>query len=128
MKLELNDQERIAVGRSLAERKARLIEKAGDTTQPRAAKRSGLLELKVITSVLRKMRLANGAKRNAKAERAPLFLGPSNSTIGRVIDQLFNSILEVNAQRSQARTKEERDHLDQKIPELQMLRARQNRR
>ena len=71
MKLELNDQEGRAVGRSLAERKVRLIERAGDTTQPRAARRSGLFELKVITSVLRKMRLANGAKRNAKAERAP---------------------------------------------------------
>ena len=56
MKLELNDQERIAVGRSLAERKARLIEKAGDTTQPRAAKRSGSLELEAIVSVLRKLR------------------------------------------------------------------------
>ena len=71
LKLELDDHERRAVSRSLAERKARLIERAGDTTQPRAAKRSGLLELKVITSVLRKMRLANGAKRNAKPERAP---------------------------------------------------------
>ena len=67
LKLELNDQERRAVGRSLAERKARLIEKAGDTTQPRAAKRSGSLELEVITSVLNKMRSANGAKRNTKA-------------------------------------------------------------
>jgi hypothetical protein len=56
VKLELNDQERRVVARALAERKSRLIEMAGDTTQPRAAKRSGLLELKVITSVLSNMR------------------------------------------------------------------------
>ena len=68
MKLELNDQERRAVGRSLAERKARLIENVGDTTQPRAAKRLWLLELKVITSLLNKMRAAHGAKRNAQAD------------------------------------------------------------
>jgi hypothetical protein len=55
LKLELNDQERRAVGKSLAERKARLIENAGDTTQPRAAKRSGSFELKAIASVLRKL-------------------------------------------------------------------------
>jgi hypothetical protein len=58
VKLELNDQERRAVGRSLAERKARLIENAGDTTQPRAAKRSGSFELEAIASVLRKLRRA----------------------------------------------------------------------
>jgi hypothetical protein len=56
VKLELNDQERRALGRSLAERKTRLIENAGDTTQPRAAKRSGSLELEAIASVLGKLR------------------------------------------------------------------------
>jgi hypothetical protein len=55
LKLELNDQERRAVGKSLAERKARLIENVGDTTQPRAAKRSQSFELKAIVSVLRKL-------------------------------------------------------------------------
>ena len=58
MKLELDDHERRAVGRSLAGRKARLIEIAGDTTQPRAAKKSGLFELEAIASVLRKLRRA----------------------------------------------------------------------
>jgi hypothetical protein len=57
LKLELNDQERRAVARSLAERKARLIEEAGDTTQLPGARRSGLLELPAITSVLQKLRL-----------------------------------------------------------------------
>jgi hypothetical protein len=57
LKLELNDQERRAVTRSLAERKARLIEDAGDTTQTRTARRSALLELAATVSVLRKLRL-----------------------------------------------------------------------
>jgi hypothetical protein len=60
LKLDLNNQERRAVGKSLAERKARLIENAGDTTQPRAARRSGTLELEAIASVLRKLRRAPG--------------------------------------------------------------------
>ncbi len=55
MKLELNDQERRAVSRSLADRKALLIETAGDTTQTRDARRAGLIELAVIASVLRKL-------------------------------------------------------------------------
>ena len=56
MKIELNDQERRAFGKALVERKARLIEHAGDTTQPRATQRAGLLELSTIASVLRKLR------------------------------------------------------------------------
>jgi hypothetical protein len=58
MKLDLNDHERRAVGKSLAERKARLIENAGDTTLPRAARRSESLELMAIASILRKLRRA----------------------------------------------------------------------
>jgi hypothetical protein len=56
LKIELNDQERRALGKALVERKALLIEHAGDTTQPRATQRAGLLELSAITSVLRKLR------------------------------------------------------------------------
>jgi len=37
VKLELDDQERRAVAKSLVERKARLVESTEDTTQPRAA-------------------------------------------------------------------------------------------
>jgi hypothetical protein len=48
LKLELNNQERRAVGRALAERKARLTEMAGDTTLN--ARRSRQLELAVIGS------------------------------------------------------------------------------
>jgi hypothetical protein len=55
LKLELNDQERRAVSKSLAERKALLIEMAGDTTQTQAARRAGSTELAVIASVLRKL-------------------------------------------------------------------------
>jgi hypothetical protein len=44
LKLELDDQERRAVGKSLAERRARLIENVGDSTQTRAEKRSGSLK------------------------------------------------------------------------------------
>jgi hypothetical protein len=57
LKLELNDQERRAVGKSLAGRKARLTETVGDTTQPPAARQSASLELTAIASVLRKLRL-----------------------------------------------------------------------
>jgi hypothetical protein len=56
LKLELDDQERRVVSKSLVERRGRLIENAEDTTLPRAAKRSGLLELAAIKSVLRKLR------------------------------------------------------------------------
>jgi hypothetical protein len=67
LKLELNDQERRAVARSLAERKSRLIESAGDTTQTRAARRSAMLELDAIVSVSRKLR--SGNRLNSKVER-----------------------------------------------------------
>ena len=56
LKIELSGQERRALGKALVERKALLIEHAGDTTQPRATQRAGLLELSAITSVLRKLR------------------------------------------------------------------------
>jgi hypothetical protein len=55
--LELNDQERRAVGKALVERKARLVEKAGDTTQTCDARRSRYLELAVVSSVLKKLLL-----------------------------------------------------------------------
>jgi len=58
LKIELDDQEQRVIGKSLVERKARLIENAGDTTQPRAAQRAGLLELSAIASVLRKLRFS----------------------------------------------------------------------
>jgi hypothetical protein len=67
MKLELNEQERRAVGRSLVDRKALLIENAGDTTKPRAVRRSGLLELKAIASVVRKLRAANGPRNTTES-------------------------------------------------------------
>jgi hypothetical protein len=60
LKLELNDQERRAVGKSLVERKMRLIESTEDTTRPVIARQSWLLELAAITSVLRKLRRALG--------------------------------------------------------------------
>ena len=56
LKLELNDQQRCALGRALVERKERLIENTGDTTQTRATQRAGLLELSAIASILRKLR------------------------------------------------------------------------
>ena len=50
------------IGKSLVERKARLIENAGDTTRPRTEKRSGSCELRAIASVLRKLR--SGGRHN----------------------------------------------------------------
>jgi hypothetical protein len=67
LKLELNDQERRAVARSLAERKALLIETVGDTTQTRAVRRSAVLELAAIVSASRKLR--SGNQLNSKGER-----------------------------------------------------------
>jgi hypothetical protein len=66
LKLELDDRERRAVGKSLVDRRARLIESTGDTTQPRAAQRSGLLELEAIASVFRKMRRTKRAEKTLK--------------------------------------------------------------
>jgi hypothetical protein len=52
----MDEQERRAVGRSLVHRKALLIENPEDTTKPKAVRRSGMLELRAIASVLRKLR------------------------------------------------------------------------
>ena len=57
MEIELNDQERRALGRLLTERKALLIETTEDTTQPDTARRAGSIELSVIESILGKLRL-----------------------------------------------------------------------
>ena len=57
LEIELNDQERRAVGRLLAERKARLVEITEDTTEPDSARRTGLIELLTIVSVINKLRL-----------------------------------------------------------------------
>jgi len=56
LKLELDNNERRAVDKSLVERKTRLTEKAEDTTQARAARRQALLELSTIASILGKLR------------------------------------------------------------------------
>jgi hypothetical protein len=53
--LELDDRERRAVAKALAKSKARLIEIAGDTTLPPIKRRSALLEIKAIASILRKL-------------------------------------------------------------------------
>jgi hypothetical protein len=63
LKLELNDQERRAVNRSLVERKARLIENAGDTTLPHAAQQAASVELSAISSVLRKLHMSSSGSR-----------------------------------------------------------------
>jgi hypothetical protein len=47
------------VGRLLTECKARLIEITEDTTQPDSARRAGLIELPVVASILRKLRLGD---------------------------------------------------------------------
>jgi hypothetical protein len=59
LKLEIDDPERRAIDRSLAERRSHLIEKAGDTTLAPARRRAGLRELAAIASVLRKLRRQN---------------------------------------------------------------------
>jgi hypothetical protein len=59
LEIELYNQERRAVGRLLTERKAFLIETTEDTTQPDLARRTGLIELLTIVSVIRKLRCAS---------------------------------------------------------------------
>jgi hypothetical protein len=59
LKLEIDDQERRTIDRSLAERRSHLIEKAGDTTLASARRRADLRELSAIASALRKLRQRN---------------------------------------------------------------------
>jgi hypothetical protein len=74
LKIELNAQERRAVGRWLTERKGLLIETTEDTTQPDSARHAGSIELSVIESVLGKLcirdltSIAASAKRLGAAE------------------------------------------------------------
>ena len=56
MELEIDDRERRAIEKSLAERRSRLIEKAEDTTLTLARRQAGLRELSAIASALRKLR------------------------------------------------------------------------
>jgi hypothetical protein len=56
LKIDLDDQERRVLGRVLVERRARLIESTGDTTQTRATQQAGLVELSAMRSVLQKLR------------------------------------------------------------------------
>ena len=69
MEIELNDQERRAVGRLLTERKALLIETTEDTTQPDPARRAGSIELSVIESILGKLCLRDVTSIGASAMR-----------------------------------------------------------
>ena len=70
LKLEIEDHERQAIERSLAECRSRLIEKAEDTTLMPARRRAGIRELSVITSVLRKLRPPNRRAQLAQAAKA----------------------------------------------------------
>jgi hypothetical protein len=55
LEVELNDEERRAVGRLLTERKARLIEITEDTTQTDRARRTGLVGLLTIGLIIGKL-------------------------------------------------------------------------
>jgi hypothetical protein len=59
LKLEIDDRERRAIERSLAERRSHLIEKAEDTTLTPARRQASYRELSAITSALRKLRRQN---------------------------------------------------------------------
>ena len=69
MKLEIDDHERRAIERSLAERRSRLIEKAEDTTLMLARRRAGIRELCAIASAMRKLRLRTD-RETSTAQRA----------------------------------------------------------
>ena len=70
LELEIDDLERRAIERSLAERRSRLIEKAEDTTLTPARRRAGIRELSAIASVLRKLRPPNRRAQPAQAAKA----------------------------------------------------------
>jgi hypothetical protein len=59
LKLEIDDLERRVIEMSLAERRSRLIEKAGDTTLTPARRQASYRELSATASVLRKLRQQN---------------------------------------------------------------------
>jgi hypothetical protein len=63
LKIELDDGERRAVLHSLVKRRGSLTEIVEDTTQTAASRRAGLLKLKLIASVLRKLRQNNGREK-----------------------------------------------------------------
>ena len=70
MKLEIDDLERRAIERSLAERRSRLIEKAGDTTLTPARRQASYRELSAIASALRKLRPPNRRAQSTQAANA----------------------------------------------------------
>jgi hypothetical protein len=60
--LELDDQQKKTVERSLVERQGRLIEAIGDTTLSSAAKWIGMRELRLIMLILRRLRAVDGGQ------------------------------------------------------------------
>jgi hypothetical protein len=70
LKLEIDDRERRAIERSLAEHRSRLIENVEDTTLTPARRRASLRELSVIASVLRKLRQLNRRVQPTQAAKA----------------------------------------------------------
>jgi hypothetical protein len=70
LKLEIDDRERRAIERSLAERWSRLIEKIEDTTLTPARRRASLRELSAIASVRRKLRSPSRRAQRTQAVKA----------------------------------------------------------
>jgi hypothetical protein len=56
LKLEIDESERLAIERSLTERRSRLIEQADDTTLTPVRRQASVSELSAIASALRKLR------------------------------------------------------------------------
>lgn len=70
LKLEIDDLERRVIEMSLAERRSRLIEKAGDTTLTPARRQASYRELSANASALRKLcRQIRSAKSHAWVAR-----------------------------------------------------------
>jgi hypothetical protein len=69
LKLEIDDLERRAIARSLAERRSHLIETVEDTTLTQARRQADLRELAAIVSALRKLRV-----RNRRGQNPPAFV------------------------------------------------------
>jgi hypothetical protein len=77
LKLEIDDLERRAIERSLAEQRSRLIEKVEDTTLTPARRRASLRELSVIASVLRNLRSPSRRAQPTQSGKTYPTIGPS---------------------------------------------------
>jgi hypothetical protein len=94
----LNDLDQRAIRKALAERMGRLIEIVGDTTQMIASRRAASREVRLIASVLRRLR-ANDLRYRKRGPRStardPCTASPSTINLGLSAVTLFEGAVGV---------------------------------